>query len=159
MGRKESNQTNKTKQVIISKKYCIFSLKDVFILANNVYPDEMPHIAAFQHGLNCFKFAFGKWLLRLAATGSGDVSCLFDCIDPESNSYNNRWKCLTFISGGMLALSCLGSKLSVSPHQKGWQLSCHLFWCYLTFTLYSVRLFVCILSICPPPRLCAYTYA
>ena len=29
------------------------SLKIVFILANSVYPDEMPHHAAFHLGLHC----------------------------------------------------------------------------------------------------------
>ena len=34
-------------QVIIFKKYCIFSLKMDFVLANSGNPDEMPHYAAF----------------------------------------------------------------------------------------------------------------
>ena len=39
-------------QVIIFKKYCIFSLKIDFVLANSADPDEMPHNAAFNIGLH-----------------------------------------------------------------------------------------------------------
>ena len=41
-------------QAIISKKNIVFlSLKINFVLANSVYPDEMPHFAAFHLGFLC----------------------------------------------------------------------------------------------------------
>ena len=40
-------------------KTVIFSLKFIFILANSVDPDEMPHDVAFHLGLHCLpKYAF-----------------------------------------------------------------------------------------------------
>ena len=63
MGRKETNQTNKTK---VRKVYCIYggvtgfnfqknivflSLKMDLVVANNADPDEMLHYAAFHLGL------------------------------------------------------------------------------------------------------------
>ena len=42
--------------MIISK---ILSLKIVFVLANSVDPDEMPHYATFHLGLHCLpKYSF-----------------------------------------------------------------------------------------------------
>ena len=36
------------------KRIIVFlSLKMVFVLANSVYPDEMPHYAAFHLGIHC----------------------------------------------------------------------------------------------------------
>ena len=42
-------------QVIVSKQNCFFFLflKTVFVLANSVDADEMPHHAAFHLGLHC----------------------------------------------------------------------------------------------------------
>ena len=37
------------------QKSIFFSLKIVFVLANSVDPDEMPHYAAFHLGLHCLK--------------------------------------------------------------------------------------------------------
>ena len=34
----------------------VFSLKIIFVLANSVYPDEMPHYAAFNLGLLCLQW-------------------------------------------------------------------------------------------------------
>ena len=34
-------------QVLISKQNCSFFLKIIFVLANSVDPDEIPHYAAF----------------------------------------------------------------------------------------------------------------
>ena len=46
-------------QFIISKRYCICSLKIDFVLANSADPDEMPHHAAFHLGLRCLpKYPF-----------------------------------------------------------------------------------------------------
>ena len=46
-------------QVIISKKYCIFSLKIDIGLANSADPYEMPNFAAFHLGLQCLpKYPF-----------------------------------------------------------------------------------------------------
>ena len=43
----------KGSQVFISKQNCSFSLKIIFVLANSVDPDEMPHYAAFNMDLLC----------------------------------------------------------------------------------------------------------
>ena len=50
----------KGSQIIISKNTIVFfSLKIIFVLANSVDPDEMPHYAAFYLGLHCLpKYAF-----------------------------------------------------------------------------------------------------
>ena len=40
-------------QVIIFKKYCIFSMKTDFALANSAHPDEMLHYTAFHQALHC----------------------------------------------------------------------------------------------------------
>ena len=44
---------------------CILSLKNVFILANSVDPDEMQHYAAFHLGLQCLpKYPLGGFQYR-----------------------------------------------------------------------------------------------
>ena len=45
----------KGSRVLISKQDCIFSLKIIFVLANSVDPDEMPHYAAFNLDLLCLQ--------------------------------------------------------------------------------------------------------
>ena len=45
----------------------------------------------------------------------------------------------TFIIGELLASNRFSRNLSVELLQKGWQLSCHLFWCKLTLFFYFAR--------------------
>ena len=42
-------------QVLISKQIAVFSLKIIFVLANSVDPDEMPHYAALNTDLLCLQ--------------------------------------------------------------------------------------------------------
>ena len=40
---------------LFSKQHCSFSLEIIFVLANSVDPDEMPHYAAFNLNLLCLQ--------------------------------------------------------------------------------------------------------
>ena len=41
--------------ILISEQNCSFSLKIIFVLANSIVPDEMPHYAAFNRDLLCLQ--------------------------------------------------------------------------------------------------------
>ena len=78
---------------------------------------------------------YTKFGVSLTATNFGVTFHL--CIDPWNTFINDSLNGCT-CNMYMLASSCFSRKSRVRSHQKGWQLSCHLFWCKLTliFTVF-----------------------
>ena len=58
-----------TINLVWSIEYTYFILKIVFVLANSVYPYEMPHYAAFHLGLHCLPVWFCLFDLVLYGYG------------------------------------------------------------------------------------------